>query len=195
MSYVVQNVETLDLQVYKSMDDTALKNRRVYVQSIVDYSNRAVKEAEMQVAALKKEIKVQQKVVIQAQQELLKIEEACKAERQIAYVTVIYITKQTDSVYLGKGEPHYYARSEWKDQVVYKYSVYKENVLGADKGNALIRESGTFANEAKGLLLRAVIHEMKTQKIKKIVLKNGARVNTAELRKADPTIEIISEKR
>lgn len=194
MSYVVQNVETLDLQVYKSMDDTALKNRRVHVQSIVDYSNQAVKEAEMQIAELKKELKLHQKAIIQAQQELLKIEEARKAERQVTYVPVIYITKRTESVYLGKGTPQYYARSEWKDQVVYKYSVYKENVLGADRGTTLIRESGTVANEAKGLLLRAVIYEMKTQKINKIVLKNGARVNTAELRKANPSVEIISEK-
>ena len=179
---------------YKGMDAATLQQKRVLLQSYKDLYERTLAENKRTMSELKKQIKELGTCIEDVNAEFQKIEDAMRYANKVEYETIIVIRKKTVSQYKGTRPAAYYSPSDWQEKVVYYFELYKANVLGMDKGCSVIMKSREYANDEKGLFNEQVLDAMLNNGVLKLYLDNGAKINTAMLKKKIPTLIVNVKK-
>lgn len=175
---------------YTGMDQDCLQRYKTQIETCKAMYERNIVNEKQQIRELKHSIKVNEKLIIDANNELLKIEEALKHTHEVVYVPVITVKKRIIDKYLGKTAPTYYCKSDWKESVAYYFEVCNINVLGADKGSLTVFTSIDYNSNAKAQLNADIILCAKQRGVKKIYLDDGVKINATLLRKEIPDINI-----
>lgn len=168
---------------YTGMDSSTLASYKLQMEQFVDMCEREIKRTELNIKALKKEIKENQNTIALAQAELLKIREADKSANEVKYITTVVVRKCKKSTFIGTSPVAYYSPSLWKDNVVYYFEVYYVNALGWDKGHRIVANSNEFTADEKGSFTDSLLNAISRYNAQKVLVSKGTRVNTSLLKK------------
>ena len=179
---------------YNGMDIETLQRHKMQIQSYKDMCNRNIVRDKEQISDLRKTIKQNEKLIVEADNELLKIEEAMKYTDTVKYEPVIIVRKEVESVYIGpeiRSAYAYYSRTDWKDVILYYFTLYNVNVLGSNKGmQPVCKSKKEYSKDDKASLNAEILTVAKQYNVKKIYLDDGVKINTTMLKKEIPDINI-----
>lgn len=127
-----------------------------------------------------KEIKAQMKAY---QSELDLVKEAKESTDKVELEFIIEVTKSTKREYIGKTPVSYYSPSNFKDYVVYQYSILKANAQDRQKFRTRIEKSDGYKFNEKKELNLAIMQDVKRYNVKKIYVADGIKIATKEIEK------------
>ena len=175
---------------YKGMDRATLEQHKMHIINYKEMYERNIIRDKQQINELKREIRASERMIIDANNELMLIEEEMKHVESVEYETVIIVKKRKVDKYLGKQAPSYYVSSDWKELVVYYFKVCNVNVLGEEKGTQTVFVSGEFVTDRKAAFNDELLVRARQFGVKKIYLDDNVKVNTTVLKRELPGIDI-----
>ena len=161
---------------YMGYSSEELKQRENLLNQQISHFVREIENEKQKI----KEIKAQMKAY---QSELDLVKEAKESTDKVELEFIIEVTKTTKREYIGKIPVSYYSPSNFKDYVVYQYSILKANAQDRQKFRIRIEKSGGYKFNEKKELNLAIMQDVKRYNVKKIYVADGVKIATKEIEK------------
>lgn len=161
---------------YKGYSASELSQQENFLNEQIIYFMREIEEE-------KNKIKKLRSMVKSYQNDLDLLKEAKDYTDKVELDYIIEVTKATKSEFIGQKPVSYFSPSDFKDYVVYQYSVYKANAQDRHKYRICVETSGDYKfNEKKNLNL-AIMQDVKRYNVKTIYVAREVKIATKALEK------------
>ena len=153
-----------------------LQQRENVLNEQISYFLRQIEKEKQKIKELRTEMKAYQN-------DLDLVKEAKDSTDNVDLEFIIEVTKAIKSEYIGQKPSYYYSPSDFKEYVVYNYSVFKVNAQDREKFRIFIGQSEYYKFNEKRDLNLAIMQDVKRYNVKKIYVANGVKIATKALEK------------